>query len=34
MKRLSDRAEHRGTFKRTRTKMGPNEATAVATIAS
>jgi len=34
MKRLSDRAEHRGTLKRTRTKTGPNEATAVATIAS
>jgi len=33
MKRLSDRAEHRGTLKRTRTKTGSNE-TAVATIAS
>jgi len=34
MKRLPDHAEHRGTLKRTRTKTGPNEATAVATIAS
>jgi len=30
MKRLSDRAQHRGT----RTKTSPNEATAVAIIAS
>jgi len=34
MKRLSDHAEHRGTLKHTRTKTGPNEARAVATIAS
>jgi len=34
MKRHSDRAEHRDTFKRTQTKTSPNEATAVATIAS
>jgi len=34
MKRLSDRTEHRGTLKRTRTKTSPNEATAVVTIAS
>jgi len=34
MKRFSDLAEHRGTLKRTRTKTGPNKATAVATIAS
>jgi len=34
MKRLSDRAEHWGTLKRTRTKTSPNEATAVAIIAS
>jgi len=34
MKRFSNRAEHRGTLKRTRTKTGPNEATAVAIIAS
>jgi len=34
MKRLSDRTEHRGTFKCTRTKTGSNEATAVTTIAS
>jgi len=34
MKRLSDRAEHRGTLKRIRTKTGLNEATTVATIAS
>jgi len=34
MKRLSDRAEHRSTLKRTRLKTSPNEATAVATIAS
>jgi len=31
MKRLFDRAEHRGTLKRTRTKTGSNEATAVVT---
>jgi len=34
MKRLSDCTEHRGTLKHTRTKTGPNEAMAVATIAS
>jgi len=34
MKRLSDRAEHRGTFKHTRMKTDSNEATAVTTIAS
>jgi len=34
MKRLTDRAEHRGTLKRTRTKMSPNEATTMAIIAS
>jgi len=34
MKRLSDRAEQLSTLKRTRTKTGPNEATAIATIAS
>jgi len=34
MKRLSDRAEHRGILKRIRTKTDLNEATVVATIAS
>jgi len=34
MKKLSDRAKHRGALKHTRTKTDPNEATAVATIAS
>jgi len=34
MKKLPDRAEHRGILKRTQTKTGPNEATAVVTIAS